>query len=648
MNSADRTKGWDVRELGMDRPIARRDFLQGAAIAAMASGLAPELVQAAAMQRAVQDVPGYYPPARTGLRGSHPGSFEDAHALRDGADMAAGARDTGEMYDLVVVGAGISGLAAAHFYRAAAGPKARILILDNHDDFGGHAKRNEFTIGGRLNIMNGGTAGIESPTPYSPVADGLMKTLGIHPEELAKTSNQSNLYRDMGLGSATFFDKETFGEDRFLKSPGRSRDAAGPGAREAMVAFLAQAPLSDAVRRDVLAIETSDTDYMPGMSSDQKKDRLSRISYRDYLLQVVKADPDVIPFYQHRTDGLWACGIDAVSALDCWGTGLPGFQGLKLASGATARMGYTPRGYMATGGSYEFHFPDGNASIARLLVRNLIPAAMPGRSAEDVVTARADYAALDRPGQPVRIRLSSIVVRAANSGRGGADILYRRGGKTWRVRARHCVLASWNMMIPYLCPELPQAQKTALHYLVKTPLVYTTVALNNWRAFQKLGVSNLSCPGGYHTGMSLNQAQTIGNYVSHGTPDQPILVHMTRTPAKPGLPEREQHEAGRYELLSTPFETFEREIRVQMARALAGGGFDPARDIAGITVNRWPHGYAPEYNSLIDPEEGLPLIAARARFGAIAIANADSGGGAYTDVAIDQGHRAVVDLLGTL
>lgn len=641
-------KGSDARDLGMDRPIARRDFLQGAAIVALTSGLAPELAHAAAIERAAQDAPGYYPPALTGLRGSHPGSFEDAHALRDGANLAARVRDTGETYDLVVVGAGISGLSAAHFYRAAAGPKARILILDNHDDFGGHAKRNEFTIGGRLNIMNGGTAGIESPTPYSPVADGLMKTLGIDPEELAKASNQSSFYRDMGLGSATFFDKETFGADRFLKSPGRSRGAAGPEARDAMAAFLAQAPLSEAVRRDILAIETGDTDYLPDLASAEKKDRLSRISYRDYLLEVVKADPGVIPYYQHRTDGLWACGIDAVSALDCWGSGLPGFQGLKLDPGATERMGYTPRGYKATGGSYEFHFPDGNASIARLLVRDLIPAAMPGTSAQDVVTARADYAALDRPGQPIRIRLSSIVVRAGNARRGGAEILYRRGGQTVRVRARHCVLASWNMMIPYLCPDLPAAQKAALHELVKSPLVYTTVALNNWRAFAQLGVANVSCPGGYHTGMSLNQAQTIGDYASHGTPDEPILVHMTRTPAQPGLPEREQHRVGRAELLSTPFETFEREIRAQMARALADGGFDPARDIAGITVNRWPHGYAPEYNSLVDPDEGLPLIAARARFGAIAIANADSGGGAYTDVAIDQGHRAVADLLGAL
>ena len=643
--SNDKIGSDEARDLGMGARIDRRDFLQGAAITAAAFGLAPELAQAAELERVAQGQPGYYPPALSGMRGSHPGSFEDAHAVRDGTAFNS-VTDTGEEYDLIVVGGGISGLSAAHFYREATSPKARILVLDNHDDFGGHAKRNEFTINGRLNIMNGGTAGISSPAPYSPVADGLMKTLGIYPEELAKASDERDFYSGMGLKSATFFDKETFGADKFVLSPGRGRRSGATP--EVMSAYLAQTPLSPAVRRDVLAIETADIDYMPGLTSDQKKDKLSRISYRDFLLNVIKADEGVVPYYLHRTDGLWGCGIDGVSALDCWGSGFPGFQGLGLTPEVTPRMGYTPRGHIATGGSYNFHFPDGNASIARLLVRDLIPAAMPGDTVESVVTARADYSKLDQAGQPVRIRLSSIVVRAANQGQDGADgveLHYRRGGKTYRVKAKQCVLASWNMMIPYICPELLEAQKEALHYLVKTPLVYTTVALNNWRAFQKLGVSSVSTPGGYHTSFSLNAAQHIGGYTSHGTPDEPILVHMTRTPARPGLPEREQHKAGRYELLSTPFETFERNIRSDMGRALAGGGFDPARDIAGITVNRWPHGYAPEYNSLIDPDEGLPLETARARFGAITIANADSGGGAYTDVAMDQAHRAVGELL---
>ena len=627
----------------MDARIERRDFLQGAAFtlaaAAMGGGL-PGLVFGAGVDASsAQDQPGYYPPTRTGMRGSHPGSFEDAHAVRDNPNLARDAEDTGERFDLVVVGAGISGLAAAHFYRKAAGAGAKILLLDNHDDFGGHAKRNEFHVNGKLLIMNGGTAGISSPTPYSPVADGLLKHLGIHPDELVTTYDQ-DLYRRYKLGSGVFFDRETFGADKLVPRPGGRQESA-----DDMAAFLAQAPLSKAARKDILAIETGNKDYMPGLSADAKKDRLSRMSYADYLLKVVKADPAVLPYYFHNTDGLWGCGIDAVSALDCWGVGFPGFAGLNLPRTATARMGYTPGKELETGGSYRFAFPDGNASVARLLVRELIPEAVPGSTVEDSVAAQVNYAKLDRNGNAIRVRLSSTAAHAANTKEGGVKITYLRGGKAYSVRARHSVLACWNMMIPSICPELPEEQKSALHYLVKTPLVYTSVALTNWRPFAKLGVSRVSCPGGYHSSFGLDSVMDIGDYHSAKSPDEPVMVHMTRAPAQPGLNEREQHKAGRAELLATPFSTFERNIRSQMNRALGSGGFDAASDIAGIAVNRWPHGYAPEYNSLVDPDEGLPLLRARARAGAIAIANADSGGGAYTDVAIDQAHRAITELL---
>src|SRR6201985_1456868 len=219
-----------------------------------------------------------------------------------------------------------------------------------------------------------------------------------------------------------------------------------------------------------------------------------------------------------------------------------------------------------------------------------------------------------------------------------------------RVRAKDCVLASWNMMIPYLVPELPAAQKAALHRLIKTPLVYTSVALNNWQAFRKLGILSVDAPGGYHTSFALNQPVDIGQYKSARDPKTPMLVHMIRTPAQPGLPERKQHKVGRAELLNTSFETFEKEIRAQLGRVLSPGGFDPARDIAGIAVNRWPHGYSPEYNSLCDTDttnDRTPNLIGRKRFGRIAIANSDSGMAAYTDVAMDQGYRAVHEVLDT-
>ena len=636
------------RELGMDRPIERRAFLQGAAIslAAAVGGMVPSPAFGAEPEgtpevgRATQDLPNDYPPTRSGMRGSHPGSFENAHAIRDNPAFLTEAEETGEHFDLIVVGGGISGLAAAHFYREAAGPNAKILVLDNHDDFGGHAKRNEFRVDGKLLIASGGTATIASPTPYSPVADGLLKHLGIHPEKLAKETYDPDRDRKFHLGSGVFFDKDTFGEDKLVPRTGGYQMSA-----EDTEEFLAQAPLRDAVRKDILEIETGSLDYMAGRSADDKKDRLSRMSYADYLLKVVKADPAVVPFYQRATDDYWGCGIDAVSALDCWGIGLPGFDGLKLPRTATKRMGYSPGKQLETGGSYTYTFPDGNASIARLLVRDLIPAVVPGTTVEDSIAARVDYSRLDRRGQTVRIRLSSTAARVMNTRDGNVEVTYLRGGRAYKVKGIKSVLACWNMMIPFICPELPQAQKGALRSLVKTPLVITSVALTNWRAFAKLGVGSIGCPGSYHSSIRLAHSMDIGDYHSAKSPDEPIMAQMIRTPAKPGLGEREQHIAGRHELLATPFSTFEREIRDQLNRALGSGGFDAARDIAGIAVNRWPHGYSPEYNSLIDPDEGLPLTTARARRGAIAIANADSGGGAWTDVAIDQAHRAVTELL---
>jgi spermidine dehydrogenase len=638
----------DDKKLGMDRRIDRRDFLNGASMSAAAvSAMTLADPTIAAPQPGPQDKPGYYPPSLNGIRGSHPGSFDIAHSVRDGTfwNTAEKMHDTDGVYDLVIVGAGISGLSAAFFYRAAK-PNAKVLILDNHDDFGGHARRNEYHLNGKLELLNGGTELIDSPRPYSAVASGLLKSLGIEPKALAAKCDKPEIYH--GLGVASFFDKETFGVDRLV---------VGGSAREEdetvdWTAFLSKTPLSPKQRSDMLKIEAGTEDYFPGLTSDQKKDKLSRMSYLDYLSKVVKADPKTVAYYQKITHDEWGVGIDAEPALDCWGFGLPGFKGLKLAPGSTKRMGNTAAGYNEN--TFDtFHFPDGNASIARLLVRALVPKAMPGHTAEDVVTATAAYNELDREGTPVRIRLSSTVVGVRNLGSPkaskGVELAYARGGRVWRLHTANCILASWNMMIPYLCSDMPDAQKAALHELVKVPLLYTSVAIRNWTAFKKLGVQYIYAPGGYFSSTRLNWPVDIGGYRSVRSPNDPMLLFMVRTPCMPGLPEKDQHRAGRAELLGTEFTDFEREIRGQLGRMLKDGGFDPKKDITAITVNRWGHGYAYEYNPLFDdfdlPPEKQPHIVGRKRWGRIAIANSDSGAAAYTDSAIDQARRAVDEIL---
>ena len=643
------------RELGMNRPIARRDFLNGMAWG-MAGLLAPRWLPAVGLDEfAPERAPDYYPPGLTGLRGSHEGSYAVAHAIRDGDFPAsAGAPpDSGESYDLVVVGGGISGLSAAYFYRKAAGPSARVLILENHDDFGGHAKRNEFKVGGRTIIGFGGTWAIDSPGPYSANAKGLIEELGIDVKGFSKSVDWG-LYSSLGLGPAVFFDEETFGTDRLvLRSRGRSRSAGAEADPDALKQFLAQAPLSDVARRDLLRLHLESIDYMPGISSDEKKARLARMSYADYLTKVAKCDPSVLPLLQTMPHGFYGVGIDAVPAQDAWGLGYPGFRGLKLNPKPGRGMNRDAMKDNTGNESYFAHFPDGNATIARLLVRQLVPGAIPRGNVSELVTARVDYARLDDASSPVRIRLNSTVVRVAHRGDPATarevEVRYMRAGKLKSVRATRVVLACWNGVIPYICPELPEAQRKALSYGTKVPIVYTNVVVRNWTAFAKLKVSTIDSPGSYHTGANLDMAVSIGDYRCSRSPEEPIVVCLSRTPCWPGLPARDQHRAGRAELLSTPFPVMERKIRDQMARMLGGGGFDPATDILAITVNRWPHGYAYQYNSLWDPfwlEGGeLPCVAGRQPHGRIAIANADAGAYAYTDGAIDLAQRAVQEVL---
>jgi spermidine dehydrogenase len=621
------------RELGMDRPITRRDFVHGATaltVGFLAGGGAAGRAAAQTPRAAPGDAAPSYPPALTGLRGSHRGSFETAHALAlDGKTDWGPVNDTAEpVYDLVVVGAGVSGLAAAWFYRKQ-NPQARILLLDNHDDFGGHAKRNEFQVGGRMLLGHGGSQTMEAPSHYSKVAKGLLADLGIDLTRF-ETAFDRDLFRRHGLAAAIYFDADTFGEDRVVRHHSRSIEAwipvdgNAPTTADAVAAF----PIDEEARRQIGSLYTGEAGRR---FPDWRKWDLRTMSYPQLLARVGVSHPQALKYFDGMPTPLACVGIDAIPAAYAGYFGLPnpdGPQGADL------------------GEPYIHHFPDGNASVARLLVRRLIPDAIPGGTMEDVVTAGARYDRLDVDDAPARLRLDSTVVRVAHDGAPAAatqvEVVYVRHGRTERVRARRSVLACYNMVIPFLCPDLPAAQAEALRKLVKSPLVYTNVALANWRAFEKLGIAAAYSPGRWHHYAYLDFPVSLGIYHYSTGPDQPMVVHMDWEPRSPGEPQHEQHRQGRRQLLRTPFDDIEREVRTHLAGMLGPGGFDPAADIAALTVNRWAHGYAPGPTDFPDGER--PYIVGRQPIGRITIANSDAGARAYLDCAIDEAWRAVNEL----
>jgi spermidine dehydrogenase len=640
------------RELGMGRAISRRDFVQGIAVATAGAsalgGASSALAQAAA---APPPSPTLYPPLRTGLRGAHPGAFEDAHALRDGQAFS-GAQSTGEVYDLVVVGGGLSGLASAVWYRKEAGPAAKILVLDNHDDFGGHAKRNEFWYKGQQYLANGGSSYLVAPPQWENQSKTFLDDLGVDWKNpgYARTARMQSSQK---LGPATYFNKKHYGKDQLV---------VGGSYEDPTPEYMAKTPLTPQMRAEVIRLFTGKTDYLSGLSKEDKVAKLRSMTYRDYLINVAKFSPEIIGY----SGGAWCLGADMCTAWFAFFRYSPGFAGLGL-----DKPHFSPEGPEHR--AIDYNWICGNSDLARLMVRMLIPDSLPAGPWLSVEGQRADYSTLDRPSNATRLRVSSIVVGAKHIGAPGPQfepegrevlVSYMNGGKLVSVVGKHVIMAGMNNVIPYLCPDMPDPQKAALHQAVRAVNQQTNVLFRNWESFAKLGVNRIGAPHNFFGTMSMGGGTLVGDMAPIKDPSQPMLVGFGTggnsgvlsnntmaselcdgMPPALGTPIDDQFRIVRMGMLTKDFAFWERQIRTMAAGALSGTNFDPARDIVAITVNRWPHGFATGRSTLEDdPTQISPTIIAKQRFGNIAIANSDAAGTSLAQSAIQEAYRAVQDL----
>lgn len=575
--------------------------------------------------------PSYYPPARTGLRGSHPGSNDHAHsrAWIQRSDWGPGT-DLKEVYDLVVVGGGLSGLAAAYFYQQKHGKDKKVLILDNHDDFGGHAKRNEHTMNGDTRISYGGSQSITEPKSGSEVVLDLFTDIGVDIDRF-ETAYDREFFKKNNLGAVTYFNKESFGEDKVVQHPYCNYPNYVEGLQPGKLSHAEaaqQAPLSKEGKEQLLRVLNGGLHQIQ-VPEAELDNYIQSHSYFDYLRDTLGVnDPGILKMARNSALDWASLGTDLMSI---------------ATAKATGAMGFAPVAVYDEDHPYIYHFPDGNAGVARALVKKMIPDVGPGNNAEELVLSKFDYSELDKSSNTVRIRLNSTVVNVQHRGdpKSSNEVLvsYINDNKSYQVKGKGVVMACYNMIIPHIVSGLPEQQAAALRLQSKSPLQYTTVGLNNWRAMSEMEIGLAMSPGNMHQAVLMDFPVSMGGYEYTRTPDDPCVIQMISCPygETVGAPRTEQFREARHKMLSLQFEDYEKEIRSHLGGMLPSGSFDFDRDVESISVNRWAHGY-----TIAGPGDSTKI--GRQPFGRITIANSDSAPGADAKTAIRMASRAVNEL----
>jgi spermidine dehydrogenase len=626
--------------LGMGSSITRRDFLGGALLA---SGAA--LLDAATPMQLLggetDDWTGY---GGVGEYATSNGNtlevLHSGHKMREGAyeALAANATDSGEAYDCVIVGGGISGLAAALFFQRQAGPGKACLILENHPIFGGEAKQNEFAIDGKRVIAHQGSAIYLVPYPHSFIAR-FYDSIGLHTPKLTyqkwagpppEMPISRTPYESVGLshGQYGFWFGAKFGHKQglWLVDPlGKQMQGApiSEASRKELQRFFSGTPLA------------SGKFERPKYEGDQISRRLDAISLEQHFMERYGLSRDTIRTFLSPVEG-GGCGLgpDALSAYCDYAADL--LHPFDDGSGESVQM-----------------FPGGNTTIARLLVKALIPSAIDGPATVDTVSRNTvKFSELDAADSTARIRLSATVIQVRHNGdpakADALSIAYVKNDKVYRVKARSAVMAGGSWTTKNIVGDLPTEHRNAYAQFYRSPCLMANIALRNWRFLYKMGISGCRWFEGIGNYVDVRRQALVGIDEPTINPDSPVVLTVKVLYAYPGLPTGEQGHRGRAEMLGTSFREYEQRIREQFTAMFAAAGFQARRDIAGIVLNRWGHAYLNPQPGFFFGKDGKPSpreVLRGAPFGRIAFANTDLAGAMDHRYSILEAQRAVNQLL---
>jgi len=660
---ADLTPG--ERELGMGANITRRDFLNAVALGTGAALLG---MPAPALRGRPDPGPMQPPPADPGPQW-HPwtgnpgvgdyaisnGNTWDvvsaAHGLRDGTyeRAMAGATDTGETHDLVIVGGGFSGTVAAYYFLKGSGRRRSCLLLDNHPIIGGEAKRNEFVVRGRRLIGPQGSNEGSAPAATSEAwRIDLWRDIGLpmefefgklapnrKPMVIPRTNYEYQLWSDDFENHGFHFDSP---RPHWVRNPWGHR--------------LEGTPWPEDVRRDLLRWREERVGPWRG-DAESLRLYLDSMTYEQWLTGVRKLHPEVARY----VDPIFASGIglgsDVLSAYSAYTLALPGFLGLGVDKGQEERVARHTLGDPQRGSS----FPGGNDGIQRCIVKWLNPEAIEGSSQfPEVHNGRIRFDMMDRPDTPCRLRAGAMVVRLDQDPDGAgarrpATVTYAKDGRLFSVRARAVIWAGASFTARHAIRHLPEDYRAAMDHFPRSPMLCVNVALDNWRFLYDLGYSACSWRGGFGFTANLRPNMYVGDYRPPLDPDEPNIFTFYVPFNQCGLSLVEQGQAGRARLFSTSYLTYETQVRQQMVTLFSGAGFDPARDIAGIVINRWGHAYCNAGPGFYTSKDGKPTPAdvLRQPVGRLAFAHSELNGNQHWAVAAAEGRRAasqVLELLG--